>query len=66
MFGVRQSGLLEFKIGDVFTDASVLQAASEAVGELYEKDPELSMPEHAALKKRLEEYMKYDFGNLNL
>ncbi len=66
MFGIRQSGLLEFKIGDVFTDAGVLQAASEAVNGIYEKDPELELPEHGELKHRLEEYMKYDFGNLNL
>lgn len=66
MFGVRQSGLLEFKIGDVFTDATILQSASEAVSLVYERDPDLSLPEHAPLKKRLEEYMKYDFGNLNL
>ena len=30
MFGIRQSGLLEFKLGDVFQDASILQKAAEA------------------------------------
>lgn len=30
-FGIRQSGILDFKIGDVFQDADVLKEASEAV-----------------------------------
>ena len=30
LFGIRQSGLLEFKLGDVFQDASILQKAAEA------------------------------------
>lgn len=30
LFGIRQSGLLEFRIGDVFQDAKILQMASEA------------------------------------
>ena len=29
-FGVRQSGALEFKLGDVYTDADILKEASEA------------------------------------
>lgn len=30
MFGIRQSGLLEFRLGDVFQDAGILQMAAEA------------------------------------
>ena len=29
-FGIRQSGDLSFKLGDIYTDASVLQKAEEA------------------------------------
>ncbi len=56
LFGVRQSGLLEFKIGDFFTDARILQEASEEAAKLEEKDPELQREEHQALRKRLEYY----------
>ena len=56
LFGVRQSGLLEFKIGDIFTDARILQEASEEAAKLEEKDPELQREEHQALRKRLEYY----------
>ena len=33
LFGVRQSGLLSFRIGDVYQDADLLQLASVAVEE---------------------------------
>lgn len=39
MFGVRQSGILEFRIGDIFTDALILQAASEEAAKLEKQDP---------------------------
>ena len=34
LFGIRQSGDLEFKIGDIYQDASVLKAANEAAKNL--------------------------------
>ncbi|MDO4473157.1 MAG: ATP-dependent DNA helicase RecG [Eubacteriales bacterium] len=30
LFGIRQSGLMDFKLGDVYQDASILQKANEA------------------------------------
>lgn len=30
LFGIRQSGLMEFKLGDIFQDAGILQMAAEA------------------------------------
>lgn len=55
LFGVRQSGMMEFELGDVFTDASILQQASEEADEMLAKDPGLNAPEHSALKRYLEE-----------
>ncbi len=66
MFGVRQSGLLEFKIGDIFTDAAILQAANEAVNEICSTREGLAGEEYRLLRERLEEYKQYDFGKLNL
>ena len=51
LFGVRQSGDLAFQIGDVYTDADVLQAAAEAVDTLLSADPELSDPENSKIKR---------------
>ena len=50
LFGIRQSGILDFKIADVFQDAKLLQAASEDAGKLLAADPELSDPENIGLK----------------
>lgn len=57
LFGIRQSGLLDFRLGDVFQDASVMQQASEAVNELLAKDARLKLPKHQKLKEQLRQYM---------
>ena len=50
LFGIRQSGILDFKVGDVFQDAKILQNASEDAGRILEDDPELNAPENAGLR----------------
>ena len=40
LFGIRQSGLLNFRLGDVFQDARILQMANEAAGQLLKTDNE--------------------------
>ena len=54
IFGIRQSGDLEFKLADIYTDAVTLQKVSADVEQLLKTDPELSAPEHAELKKWLD------------
>ena len=66
LFGIRQSGQLEFHIGDIYQDADVLKSASEAAGEILALDRELELPQHEILKERLHAYMKYDLENLGL
>lgn len=38
LFGIRQSGLMDFKLGDVYQDAKILQMANEAADELLETE----------------------------
>ena len=38
LFGIRQSGDISFKIGDIFNDASVLKKANDAAKEITEKE----------------------------
>ena len=66
LFGIRQSGQLEFRIGDIYQDADMLKAASEAAGGLLELDRDLLLPQHEILRERLQAYMKYDLENLGL
>ncbi|NLZ82012.1 MAG: ATP-dependent DNA helicase RecG [Clostridiales bacterium] len=54
LFGFRQSGLMEFKIGDVYTDHKLLELASECAGEILLEDKELEKEDHLPLKKHLE------------
>ena len=42
LLGIRQSGEFSFKIGDVYSDAAVLQEACAAVDELLQEDPGLN------------------------
>ena len=39
-FGIRQSGLMNFKLGDIYQDAKILQMANEAADQLTEEDEE--------------------------
>lgn len=55
LFGIRQSGILDFKLGDVFQDAKLLQKAGETARELLEQDPMLEKPENERLKNALEQ-----------
>ncbi|MDO5539086.1 MAG: ATP-dependent DNA helicase RecG [Eubacteriales bacterium] len=66
ILGVRQSGLMEFKIGDIFTDASVLQNACDAAADVLQNDPELSQPQHLVLHQKLQYYMSNELKKLNL
>lgn len=58
LFGIRQSGILDFKLGDVFQDAKVLQCASEAATTLLNEDPLLKQEENQNLKEYLQNYMQ--------
>lgn len=65
-FGMRQSGDLEFKLADIFTDADLLKTVSEEVNALLEQDPELAGEEHLELKKRIGQYLDKGYEKLNL
>ena len=66
IFGVRQSGDLEFKIADIFTDANLLKTVSEEVNRLLDADPELEMEEHRDLKEKMDRYLSQSYEKLNL
>lgn len=57
---------MEFKLADIFTDAGVLKKVSEEVNRLLAADPDLSMPEHRELKRRLDQYLERSYDKLNL
>ena len=54
LFGIRQSGLMEFRIGDIYNDANILKTASEAAAQLLALDPDLSLEQNRLLKEQLD------------
>lgn len=53
MFGIRQSGSMLFKIGDVFADASCLVEAGKAADEILMEDPELESEKYGFLRNKM-------------
>ena len=56
MFGIRQSGVMEFKIGDIYTDAETLKEANDAMKNLNEAQLSEILEKNEALRKRIETY----------
>ena len=66
IFGLRQSGDMEFKLADIFTDANILKRVSEEVDRLLDMDPQLELEEHRELKRKIEDYLGTNYEKLNL
>ena len=66
LFGIRQSGLMEFKIGDIYNDSAILTKASEAADEILALDPELDLEQHRFLKERMGSYGQSEAENISL
>ncbi|MCD6353855.1 MAG: ATP-dependent DNA helicase RecG [Proteobacteria bacterium] len=62
-FGVRQSGLPDFRVANIIKDARILYEAREEAFELVRSDPLLENPEHFFLKEILKQRWK---GRLEL
>ncbi|HIS48113.1 MAG TPA: ATP-dependent DNA helicase RecG [Candidatus Scybalocola faecigallinarum] len=58
LFGLKQSGIMEFKIGDIFNDMDLLKEATQTAKALIEKDEQLKLPQHKALRDKLDRYMR--------
>ena len=54
LFGIRQSGLMEFRIGDIYNDANILKNASEAAAQILALDPDLSLEQNLPLREQLD------------
>ncbi len=60
-FGTKQSGLPALRIADIFLDIPILNIAREEAFKLVEKDPTLSTPTNAQIRKELlKKFSGYD------
>ncbi len=56
MFGIRQSGDMEFKLGDIYQDAKVLMEANEAAARLSKEELEEAFLKSPELKMKIIEF----------
>jgi len=52
-FGIRQSGLPDFRVAHLIRDTSILIEARKEAFQLIQEDPELAHPSHAGVKNIL-------------
>lgn len=57
-FGIRQHGLPELKIADLYKDMSILKEAQQAAAELLRQDYRLEREEHRLLREHIEGYLE--------
>jgi ATP-dependent DNA helicase RecG len=56
-FGTRQSGLPDLKVARL-SDVGVLEEARAVAKEVFEEDPDLSLPRHRLLAQRVDEFWR--------
>lgn len=66
LFGIRQSGLMNFKLADIFQDAAILKEANLAVQDIILTDEGLEMPEHYKLKVAFEHYLQTEVDEISI
>lgn len=57
LFGIRQSGILDFQMADVFQDSDILQNAAQCANQLLQEDFYLEKSENHLLNAHLKQYM---------
>lgn len=57
--GTQQSGMaFDLKIANIARDGELIQLARDEARKIIERDPQLALPEHALIKRRLQELKK--------
>lgn len=54
LFGTRQAGIPELRVGNIIRDVKILEAARKDAFEIISKDPSLTLPEHRLLRHAME------------
>lgn len=65
-FGIRQSGLLEFRLGDIYQNADLLKQASEEANLILEEDRGLETEKYGSIRQQIQRYLKEQADIANL
>lgn len=65
-FGIRQSGLLEFRLGDIYQNADLLKLASEEANLILAEDRRLESEKYASVRERIQTYIREQAEIANL
>lgn len=65
-FGIRQSGDMEFRIGDIYTDSAIIKQAVEAVSKFFNGDFIISENEKRVLEMAMKAYTRMDEDRINI
>ena len=65
-FGIRQSGLLEFRLGDIYQNADLLKMASEEAQVILAEDRQLTSEKYHFVKEQIQRYLKEQIEIANL
>ncbi len=66
LFGIRQSGDIDFGLGDIFTDANELKNASDCVAKYLDGEYRLSESEMRVIRQKMEEYTRKCLNKINI
>lgn len=66
LIGVRQSGMMEFSIADIYSDANILKLASEAAGYILSDNQNLKSEDYWLLNNKLLEHLEYCCDGIGL
>ncbi len=64
-FGSRQHGLPEMHVADLGADVNVLQRAQQEANLLLASDPDLTAPEHNALRESVDRLLTVNADSFN-
>lgn len=66
IFGIRQSGMMNFEIADVYEDSDMIMEISKVIDEILLEDPMLSLSKNNGIKTRVDENTNkfIDFGSI--
>ena len=66
LFGTRQHGLPDVRIGDFVEDVETLERARDDAAALVAADPKLERSEHAALRRRMLDLYRDKLGLIGI